>query len=40
MDTLDSMRQNTQAQNKAVKWKVEMLFQIDKDIYKEGLYIM
>ena len=35
VDTLGSMRQNKKAQNEAVKWKVE----IDKDINKEGLSI-
>ena len=36
MDILGRMRQNTQAQNRVVKWKVE----IDKDINKEGLSII
>ena len=37
MDTLSSMRQNMQAQNEEVKWKVEMDKDINKDINKEGL---
>ena len=40
MDTLGSMRQNTQAQNEAVKWKVDIDKDIYKDINKEGLSII
>ena len=40
MDTLDSMRQNMQAQNEEVKWKVEIDMDINKDINKEGLSII
>ena len=40
MDTLGSMRQNMQAQNEEVKWKVEIDKDINKDINKEGLSII
>ena len=39
-DTLGSMRQNMQAQNEEVKWKVEIDKDINKDINKEGLSII
>ena len=40
MDTIGSMRQNMQAQNEEVKWKVEIDKDINKDINKEGLSII
>ena len=42
MDTLGSMtmRQNMQAQNEEVKWKVEIDKDINKDINKVGLSII
>ena len=40
MDTLGSMRQNTQTQNEAVKWKIEIDKDINKYINMEGLSII
>ena len=40
MDTLGSMRQNMQAHNEEVKWKVEIDKDINNDTNKEGLSII
>ena len=40
MDTLGSMRQNMQAHNEDVKWKVEIDKDINKNTNKEGLSII